>query len=56
MGNFLGVRFKNNIRNNQDNMAMVSYLKKKNMRDIGEVVELIRDYYPTNSSFTYDEF
>lgn len=26
------------------------------MRDISDVVESIRDYYPTNSTFTLDEF
>lgn len=60
MGNFLGV---GNVKSTgfdeerlQKNKDLIYFLKKKSMRNVSEVVETIRDYYPTNSTFTFEEF
>jgi hypothetical protein len=52
MGNFLGVL---NVKSSnfaesreQTNIELITYLKTKTMKEVGETVELLRDYYPTN--------
>ncbi|KAL4498421.1 hypothetical protein ABPG72_013227 [Tetrahymena utriculariae] len=56
MGNFLGVRLSRNQKYINENIDLINFLKKKKMKDIYETVEIIRDYYPTNQSFSQDEF
>lgn len=59
MGNFLGVEnLPGSLRNTQGsvNKELIAFLKTRNMNQIGETVEAIRDYYPTNSTFDLNEF
>lgn len=51
MGNFLTASHES-TQKSQINISLISRLKTQTMRDVNEAIEIMRDYYPTNS--TYD--
>lgn len=61
MGSFLGVQHttSSNLsgkQKEQKNIKIITFLKTRTMSDVSETIELLRDYYPTNQTFDFNEF